>query len=214
MQLFLDTAKIDEIRKAMEWGILDGVTTNPTHIAETGRPFREVVREIVDFVPGPVSVEVVSTEAEAMIREGVDIAAMGKYVVVYIPSLHVGNQGTARLSKMGIKGNHTLVFSASQALLVAKVGATYVSPFVGRLDAIGHTGMELVEQIRTIYQNYGYSTKIIVAAVRHPGHVLEAALIGADVVTCRLNVLEQLFEHPLTDTGLKQFLKDWERVPQ
>ena len=214
MQLFLDTAKVDEIRKALEWGILDGVTTNPTHIAETGRPFREVVEEICEIVDGPVSVEVVSTDAQGIVEEAQDIASMAPNIVVKVPTISEGVKATAQLSKLGIKTNHTLVFSAAQALLVAKVGATYVSPFVGRLDGIGHDGMELVSQIRQIYLNYGYQTKIIVAAVRHPLHILEAALMGADVVTSRLSIVEQLFEHPMTDIGLERFLKDWERVPQ
>jgi len=214
MQFFLDTAKIDEIRKAMDWGILDGVTTNPSHIADTGRHFREVVHEIAELVPGPVSVEVVATEAEKMIEEAQSIAAMAPNIVVKIPTIKEGIRATSKLTPMGIKINHTLVFSAAQALLVAKVGATYVSPFVGRLDGIGQSGMDLVRQIRTIYCNYGFDTKIIVSAVRHPGHILEAALIGADVATSRLDVIEQLFDHPMTDIGLKRFLKDWERVPQ
>jgi len=214
VKLFIDTAKVDEIRQALEWGILDGVTTNPTHIAETGRPFRDVVHEIIDMVDGPVSVEVVATDAEGIVREAQEISAMGPNVVVKVPTIPEGIKATAQLSAMGIRTNHTLVFSAVQALLVAKVGATYVSPFVGRLDGIGHSGMDLVRQIRTIYDNYGYKTEIIVAAVRHPAHVLEAALIGADVVTARFNVIEQLFQHPMTDIGLERFLKDWERVPQ
>lgn len=214
MELFLDTAKIDEIRRALDWGILDGVTTNPTHIAATGRRFREVVEEICALVPGPVSLEVVGTTADQMVAEAQDLARIGPNVVVKIPTIEEGIKATTRLTQMGIKTNLTLVFSAAQALLAAKAGATYVSPFVGRLDGIGHSGSEVVEQIKTIYDNYGYDTKIIVAAVRHPMHILEAALIGAQVVTSRLDILEQLFYHPMTDAGLEQFLADWAKVPQ
>ncbi len=214
MEIFLDTAKVDEIRRGLDLGVLDGVTTNPSHIASTGRRFREVVEEICGMVEGPVSVEVVSTDAEGMVREAEDIAGIAPNVVVKIPTIPEGIKATARLSGMGIKTNLTLVFNAAQALLAAKVGATYVSPFVGRLDGIGHSGMEVVEQIRRIYDNYDYPTKIIVAAVRHPMHILEGALAGAEVVTTRLEILEQCFQHPLTDLGLKQFLADWEKVPQ
>jgi len=214
MELFLDTAKIDEIRRALDWGILDGVTTNPTHIAATGRRFREVVEEICALVPGPVSLEVVGTTADQMVAEAQDLARIGPNVVVKIPTIEEGIKATTRLTQMGIKTNLTLVFSAAQALLAAKAGATYVSPFVGRLDGIGHSGSEVVGQIKTIYDNYGYDTKIIVAAVRHPMHILEAALIGAQVVTSRLDILEQLFYHPMTDAGLEQFLADWAKVPQ
>lgn len=214
MELFLDTAKVEEICAALELGILDGVTTNPSHIADTGRRFREVVREICDIVSGPVSVEVVATDAQGMIREAEDIAAMADNIVVKIPTTREGVKATSHLARAGIRINHTLVFSAAQALLVAKVGAAYVSPFVGRLDGIGQDGMDIVSQIRTIYDNYDYRTKIIVAAVRHPGHILEAALMGADVVTARYSIIDQLFDHPMTDIGLEQFLKDWQKVPQ
>ncbi|NPV08820.1 MAG: fructose-6-phosphate aldolase [Anaerolineae bacterium] len=214
MELFLDTAKVEEIRRAKEWGILDGVTTNPSHIAATGRRFREVVEEICQLVDGPVSVEVVATEADGMVAEAQDIASIGPNVVVKIPTIEEGIKATWRLSRMGIRTNLTLVFNAAQALLAAKAGATYVSPFVGRLDGIGHSGMEIVRQIQTIYGHYGYGTKVIVAAVRHPMHILEAALAGAEVVTSRLDVVEQLFRHPMTDVGLEQFLADWARVPQ
>ncbi len=214
MELFLDTAKIDEIRRALEWGILDGVTTNPTHVAATGRRFREVVEEICALVPGAVSLEVVGTTAEQMVAEAKELAAIGPNVVVKIPTIQEGIKATTRLTQMGVRTNLTLVFSATQALLAAKAGATYVSPFVGRLDGIGHSGMEITQQIKTIYDNYGYETKIIVAAVRHPMHILEAALIGAQVVTASLAVVEQLFHHPMTDAGLEQFLADWSKVPQ
>ncbi|MGI6208215.1 MAG: fructose-6-phosphate aldolase [Anaerolineae bacterium] len=214
MELFLDTAKVEEIRRAKEWGILDGVTTNPTHIAAAGRRYREVLDEICALVDGPVSIEVLATEADAMVEEAKEIASIGPNVVVKIPTIEEGIKATTRLTQMGIRTNLTLVFNAAQALLAAKAGATYVSPFVGRLDAIGHDGMEIVRQIKTIYGNYGYKTKIIVAAVRHPMHVLEGALIGADVVTARLDVVEQLFHHPMTDIGLEQFLADGAQVPR
>ena len=214
MKFFLDTAKVDEIRKAVEWGIVDGVTTNPTHIADTGRPFLEVVREICSIVDGPISVEVISTEAEGMVREARDLASIHPNIVVKIPLIEEGIKAIKKLSRMGIRTNATLNFSPAQALLAAKVGATYVSPFVGRLDAVGHIGMELVRQIKRIYDNYGFKTQIIVSAVRHPVHVLEAALAGADVVTMRYEIMKALFDHPLTDVGLETFLEDWKRVPK
>ena len=214
MKFFLDTAKVDEIRKAVEWGIVDGVTTNPTHIADTGRPFLEVVREICSIVDGPISVEVISTEAEGMVREARDLASIHPNIVVKVPLIEEGIKAIKELSRMGIRTNATLNFSPAQALLAAKVGATYVSPFVGRLDAVGHIGMELVRQIKRIYDNYGFKTQIIVSAVRHPVHVLEAALAGADVVTMRYEIMKALFDHPLTDVGLEMFLEDWKRVPK
>ncbi|RKY70876.1 MAG: fructose-6-phosphate aldolase [Candidatus Latescibacterota bacterium] len=214
MKFFLDTAKVDEIRKAVEWGIVDGVTTNPTHIADTGRPFLEVVREICSIVDGPISVEVISTEAEGMVREARDLASIHPNIVVKVPLIEEGIKAIKELSRMGIRTNATLNFSPAQALLAAKVGATYVSPFVGRLDAVGHIGMELVRQIKRIYDNYGFKTQIIVSAVRHPVHVLEAALAGADVVTMRYEIMKALFDHPLTDVGLETFLEDWKRVPK
>jgi len=214
MKFFIDTAKVDEIREAKNWGILDGVTTNPSHIAAIGKPFLEVVREICSIVDGPISAEAVSLNAEGMIKEAQDLSEISKNIVVKIPLIKEGIKAIKALNREGIKTNATLGFSAAQALLAAKVGATYVSPFAGRLDNIGHNGMEIVRQIRTIYTNYGFKTEIIVAAIRHPIHVLEAALAGADVATMRLNIMEMLFEHPLTDTGLKKFLEDWEKVPK
>lgn len=214
MKFFIDTANVEEIREANSWGILDGVTTNPTHISKEERDFVDLIKEICSIVDGPISVEVVSTDAEGMIEEARKLAKIHKNIVIKIPSIKEGVKAVNVLSKEGIKTNYTLVFSPAQALLAAKAGATYVSPFVGRLDGISHTGMELVRQIKTIYQNYGFKTEIIVAAVRHPMHVLEAALIGADVTTMRFEIMEMLFKHPLTDTGLKQFLADWEKVPK
>jgi len=213
MQFFLDTARVEEIRKAEEWGIVDGVTTNPTHIADAGRPFLEVVQEICSIVDGPISVEVISTESKGMVKEAEELASLHPNIVVKIPLIEEGIKAIKELSAKDVRTNATLNFSPTQALLAAKVGATYVSPFVGRLDAVGHTGMELVRQIRKIYDNYGFATQIIVSAVRHPLHVLEAALTGADVATMRYEIMKALFEHPLTDIGLERFLEDWKKVP-
>ena len=203
MKFFIDTAIVDEIKEAASWGIIDGVTTNPTKLAQAGRPLMEVVEEICQIIDGPVSVEAVSTEAGQIIEEARKLAALHENIVVKVP-----------LIKEGIKTNVTLNFSPSQALLAAKVGATYVSPFVGRLDEISHHGMELAQQIKTIYDNYDFDTKIIVSAARHPLHVLEAALIGADVTTMTFEIMDNLFKHPLTDTGLEMFLNDWKKVPK
>jgi transaldolase len=214
MEFFIDTAKVDEIKEAFSWGIVDGVTTNPTKLAQAGRPFRKVVEEICQTLDGPVSVEAVSTQAQQIIEEARKLAALHENIVVKVPLIKEGIKAVKVLSDEGIKTNVTLNFSPSQALLAAKVGATYVSPFVGRLDEISHQGMELVQQIKTIYDNYGFKTKIIVAAARHPLHVLEAALIGADVTTMTFEIMENLFKHPLTDTGLAMFLEDWKKVPK
>jgi transaldolase len=214
MQLFIDTAKIDEIREAWSWGILDGVTTNPTHIAATGKRFFDVLQEICGIVEGPISAEVVSLTAGEIINEAQIISKMHKNIVVKVPLIREGIKAVRVLTEKGIKTNMTLNFNATQALLAAKVGATYISPFVGRLDNINQQGMELVRQIRQIYAHYGFRTKILVAAVRHPGHVLEALLMGADACTMRFDIMEKLHEHPLTDIGLEQFLRDWEKVPK
>jgi len=214
MELFIDTAKVEEIKEAMSWGIVDGVTTNPTKLAQAGRPFMKVVEEICHMTPGPVSVEAVSTDAAKMIEEARRLASLHESIVVKIPLIKEGIKAVKVLSAEGIKTNVTLNFSATQALLAAKVGATYVSPFVGRLDDISHHGMDLAQQIRTIFDNYGFQTKIIVSAARHPLHVLEAALMGADVTTMAFEIMENLFQHPLTDRGLEMFLDDWKKVPQ
>jgi transaldolase len=213
MKLFIDTAKTDEIREAWSWGIIDGVTTNPTHVAASGKKFFEVIEEICGIVDGPISAEAVSLTAEEIIKEAQTLSKIHKNIVVKVPVIREGIKAVKALSDQGIKTNMTLNFNATQAMMAAKVGATYISPFVGRLDNVNQDGMELVREIKTIYGNYGYSTQIIVAAVRHPGHVLQAALIGADICTMRFDILEMLFDHPLTDIGLKQFLKDWEKVP-
>jgi len=214
MKLFIDTAKIDEIREAYSWGIVDGVTTNPTHVSKTGRPARDVYEEICNSVDGPVSLEAVGLEADQIVAEGRELAKIAGNVVVKVPIIREGLKAVKRLSAEGIKTNVTVTFSPLQALLAAKCGATYISPFVGRLDAVGHVGMDLVHQIRAIYDNYDFSTEIIVAAVRHPTHVLEAALAGADVCTMFFDVMGQLLDHPLTDLALAQFLDDWKKVPR
>ena len=214
MKFFLDTARIEEIKEALEWGILDGVTTNPTHISATGKKFKEVAEEILSLVKGPVSLEVVSTEWKGMVEEAKELAKMGENVVIKIPLIREGVRAIKELTELGIKTNATLNFSLSQALMAAKAGATYVSPFVGRLDAVGEDGMGLVEKIKLMLDNYGFQTQIIVSAVRHPMHVVKAALIGAHVTTMRFEIMKQLFEHPLTDIGLKRFLSDWEKVPK
>ncbi len=213
MKFFLDTADIEQIRTVNSWGILDGVTTNPTLVSKTGRPFLEVVKEILEEVNGPVSLETVSLDAEGMIREGEQLAELGENVVVKIPMTPEGLKAVKVLEEEGIPTNVTLIFSPMQALLAAKAGASYVSPFVGRLDDISSEGMKLIREIREIFFNYEVSSEIIVASVRHPMHVLEAALIGADICTVPFAVIEKLFKHPLTDKGIDTFLKDWEKVP-
>jgi transaldolase len=214
MRFFIDTADIHEIREAKKMGILDGVTTNPSLVAKTGRDFMSVVREICDEVDGPISLEVISTDAQGMVREAQELAAIHENVVVKIPMIVEGLKAIVDLTEKGIRTNCTLVFSPVQALLAAKAGATYVSPFVGRLDDISEPGMEMVEKVIQIFDQYEIDTQVLVASVRNPVHVLEAALMGADVVTVPFNVLSQLAQHPLTDIGLKKFLKDWEKVPK
>jgi transaldolase len=214
MKLFIDTADPDQIRLAEGWGIIDGVTTNPTHVSKTGRPAEELYREILSIIDGPVSLETLSLSAPEIIEEARALAKLHANVVVKVPIVKEGLKAVKVLSREGVKTNVTVTFSPLQAMLAAKCGATYVSPFVGRLDAVGHFGMELVRQIKTIYGHYGFKTKIIVAAVRHPMHVLEAALAGADVCTMSLDVLQQLYDHPLTDVGIDLFLRDWAKVPK
>jgi len=212
MKFFIDTANIEEIKKANDLGLLDGVTTNPSLVAREGRDFKELIREICDIVDGPVSAEVISTEASAMIEEAREVASLAENIVVKIPLIRDGLKAVNVLSEEGIQTNVTLCFSAIQALMAAKAGASYVSPFVGRLDDLSHVGMEVVEQIVTIYENYGYDTEIIVASVRNPLHVLDAALMGADIATIPYKVMEQLIKHPLTDIGLEKFLADWNKM--
>ena len=211
MKYFIDTANIDEIKKGLEMGMVDGVTTNPSLVAKEDKPFTEILREICGIVDGPVSAEVVSLEADGMCKEAKVLAAMSENIVIKIPMIVEGLKAVKRLTAEGIKTNVTLVFSSAQALLAAKAGATYVSPFVGRLDDIGAQGMDLISDIMTIYRNYGYESEVIVASVRNPLHVLDAAMIGADIATIPLKVIEQLAKHPLTTSGVAQFLADWEK---
>lgn len=212
MKLFLDTANLREIEEVASWGILDGVTTNPTLCSKENVPFEKLVREICRLVPGPVSVECVSTRAEEILPEARKLNGLAPNIAVKIPVNLEGLKATKILSAEGIKVNMTLVFSPSQALLAAKAGAAFVSPFIGRLDDISHHGMELVEQILTIYENYNFETEVIVASVRHPGHVVEAALLGAHIATVPYSVMEKLVKHPLTDIGIDRFLQDWKKV--
>jgi transaldolase len=214
MQFFIDTADIGEIKKALEMGLCDGVTTNPSLIAKTGRRFDEVLREIVALKPGPISAEVTAIDCDGMLREAEELVKFGPDIVIKIPLITEGLRAVKALTAKGIKTNVTLCFSPVQALLAAKAGATYISPFVGRLDDISQDGMELIEQILEIYANYGFKTKVLVASVRHPIHVLESARLGADVATIPFNVIAQLANHPLTESGLKKFLADWEKVPK
>lgn len=215
MKLFIDTAAIEEIREANAMGVLDGVTTNPSLVAKTGRDFKTVVREILQEIPDrPVSLETTALAAPGMIEEARALSGYGANVVCKVPSTIEGLKAARALAEMGIKTNLTLCFSPAQALLVAKAGATYVSPFVGRLDDITQVGMDLIHDIAQIYRNYDYATEIIVASVRNPLHVREAALVGADVCTIPFSVIKQLMGHPLTDIGIEKFLKDWERVPK
>jgi len=212
MKFFLDTANLDQIREAASWGILDGITTNPTLVSKENLRFDELIREICEIVPGPVSVEAVSTESKEIIKEAENLAKIADNIAVKIPIGLEGLKAIKELSQMGIKVNTTLIFSPIQALMAAKAGAAFVSPFIGRLDDISHPGMDLIEQIMMMFGNYGIDTEVIVASIRHPLHVVEAALIGADVVTVPFAVIQKLVKHPLTDLGVERFLKDWEKV--
>jgi len=214
VKFFLDTANLDEIKKGVAWGIVDGVTTNPTLIAKEGKPFEEHIREICGIVDGDISAEVVSTDHDGMVKAGRELAKIHKNVVVKCPLTRDGIVATSALSKEGIRVNVTLCFTPGQALLAAKAGAYIVSPFVGRLDDIGYTGMDLVRAIVQIYKNYGFKTKVLAASLRSPTHVIDSALAGADIGTMPFKVLDMLFNHPLTDKGLDQFLKDWAKVFQ
>jgi len=214
MKFFVDTAMIDEIRQAVDLGVCDGVTTNPSLVAKTGKPLARVVEEITAVVDGPISVEATALDEEGMLREARQIASVHPNIVVKIPMTRAGIKTVRKVSAEGIRTNVTLVFSATQALLAAKAGATYVSPFVGRIDDISGVGMEVIEQIQQIYGHYAFDTEVIVASVRHPIHVLEAAQMGADIATIPFPVMDRLFNHPLTDLGIAAFLKDWEKVPR
>jgi len=212
MKFFLDTAIVDEIREAVEWGVVDGVTTNPSLVAKAGRSMEEVILEICEIVNGPVSAEVLSLTADEMVPEAQKLAAIHPNVVIKIPMTDEGLKAVKRLSKLGVKTNVTLVFSANQALMAAKAGATFVSPFIGRLDDISHEGMDIIREIVPIFQNYDMETQVIVASVRHPRHVVEAALIGADIATIPFKVLKQMVRHPLTDIGITRFLEDYKKA--
>lgn len=214
MKFFIDTANVGEIKAASEMGLIDGVTTNPSLIAKENREPRALLKEICSIVKGPVSAEVVALDAKGMVKEAKQLAGIAKNIVVKVPITTEGLKAVKQLSKLKIKTNVTLCFSASQALLAAKAGATYISPFVGRLDDISTEGMELIDQIVAIYDNYMFETEVLVASIRSPMHVLEAALMGADVATIPFKVIEQLAKHPLTDIGLEKFLADWEKVPK
>ncbi len=214
MKIFLDTANLDQIREAHDWGVLDGITTNPTLVAKENRKFEDLVPEILDICKGPVSLEVVSVDADGMVAEAEKLVKYGEQVVVKIPMIPEGLKAIRRLAEKEIPTNCTLIFNATQAMLAAKAGATYVSPFLGRLDDAGHYGMELVQQIVAVFDNYAFSTEVLAASLRHPLHVVEAALAGADVSTMPFGVLQKIVKHPLTDKGLDQFLKDWEKVPK
>ncbi len=214
MKFFIDTANLDEIKTADEWGLIDGVTTNPSLVAKEKRPFRKLVEEICSVVDGPVSAEAVSLDSKGMISEARELSKIHKNIVVKIPMTLEGLRAVKTVSKEGIRTNVTLVFSPVQALMAAKAGAAYVSPFVGRLDDISQAGMDLVSQILDIFENYNLRTEVIVASIRNPVHVMESALMGAHVATIPFKVLEQLSKHPLTDIGIDRFLKDWEKVPK
>jgi len=212
MEFFLDTADIKEIETGLEWGLVDGITTNPSLIAKQGKNYLATVQEIARLVPGPVSGEVLATEFEEMMTQAHRLADLAENVVVKVPLTPPGLRAVAKLLDEGIRCNVTLCFSAAQALLAAKAGAAYISPFVGRLDDVGEDGMELIEEIVSIYQNYDFETKVLVASVRHPIHIVQSAQLGADVATMPFKVLEQLFKHPLTDIGLERFLADWKKT--
>ena len=212
MKFFIDTADIEQIRLANQRGWVDGVTTNPSLIAKSGRDFHEVIKEICAEIPGPVSAEVISLESDGMYNEGLELAKIADNVVIKVPMTEEGLVAVRRFSNDGIKTNVTLCFSAIQALLAAKAGATFISPFVGRLDDIGVIGMDLIEQIVQIYDQYAFETEILVASIRHPTHLLEAAMMGADVATIPYKVMQQLCKHPLTDKGIEQFLSDWNKT--
>ncbi len=214
MKIFIDTANVDDIRKANDLGVISGVTTNPSLIAKEGRDFKEVVTEITSIVDGPISAEVISLEADGMVEEAKELVKIHKNIVIKIPMTLEGLKAVKRLTALGIKTNVTLIFSATQALLAARAGATYVSPFLGRLDDIGMNGLNLIEEIVDIFDMHNIETEIIAASIRHPVHVIEAARLGAHIATVPYKVIVQMTKHPLTDAGIERFLKDWEGVPK
>ncbi len=214
MEFFIDTAMVDEIQEAQDMGVIDGVTTNPSLAAKTGRPYDDVLKEISQIVDGPISAEAISLELDGMMKEAHHFAKIHKNIIIKFPHTPEGLKAVQQCNKEKIGTNVTVTFSANQALLAAKAGATFVSPFIGRLDDIGQDGMDLIEEMRIIFDNYGFTTKILAASIRHPIHVKQAALIGADVATIPFKVIQQLFKHPLTDIGIDKFLADWEKVPK
>lgn len=214
VKIFLDTANIEELREAASWGVLDGVTTNPTLVAKTGRKWAEVVQDIIALVEGPINLEVTTTESGEMVKQGRQLAKLHKNVVVKIQMTTEGLKAIKKLSSEGVRINTTLIFSANQAILAAKAGAKYVSPFIGRLDDMGQEGMQVIREIAQIFRNFDYDCEIIVASIRHPLHVIEAAKLGAHIVTMPFDVLNKMTQHALTDVGLRRFLEDWKKVPQ
>lgn len=214
MEIFLDTANVDEIREAVKWGVVSGVTTNPTLVSKESGSFHEILKEICELVDGPVSAEVISLDAGGMVREARELAAIAPNIVIKIPVTPTGLEAVRRLAAEGIKTNVTLVFSPLQALLAARAGATFVSPFIGRVDDVGQEGMQILADIVQIFRNYDFPTRIIAASIRHPQHVLEAARLGADIATVPYKVLAQMFKHPLTDVGIQRFLEDWEKFKE
>ncbi len=214
VKIFVDSANVEKIRQLNEMGIIDGVTTNPTLVSQEGKPFKQILKEICSIVDGPISAETVSLDAKGMLAEAEELVKIHKNIVIKIVNTPEGLKAVKALSKKGVKTNVTVTFSALQALLAAKAGATFISPFIGRLDDIGQDGMQVVRDIVQIYKNYGYKTQVLVASVRHPVHILEAAKIGADVVTCPPEIIEKMFKHPLTDLGIKRFLDDWKKVQE
>lgn len=214
MKLFIDTANVDEIKEINSWGVIEGVTTNPSLIAKEGKIFENVVKEITQIVDGPISAEVISMDSEGMIKEGEELSKIHENIVIKIPMCAEGLKAVADLNKKGIKTNVTLIFSANQALLAAKAGASYVSPFVGRLDDIGQEGIMLIQEVSEIFNIHGIETEIISASIRHPQHVLTSAKAGADIATVPYKVFKQMLGHPMTDIGIQKFLKDWETVPK
>jgi transaldolase len=214
MKIFIDTANIDEIREAMSLGMLDGVTTNPSLIAKEKKDFRKLLEEICALVDGPISAEVISLDYDGIMKEARELVKIHKNIIVKIPLIKEGLKAVKALSGEGIKSNVTLCFSANQAFLAAKAGAYFISPFIGRLDDVGQNGMDLIGQIVTIYRNYGFTTEVLVASVRHPMHVVDAAMIGADICTMPFKVIDQLIKHPLTDIGIERFLADWKKTQE
>lgn len=212
MKIFIDSANIDEIKKANDWGVIDGVTTNPTLIAKENKDFKNIIQDIIDIIDGPISVEAMSIDAENIIKESIELSKLSKNIVIKIPIFPNGLKAIRKLDKEHIKTNATLIFSSNQALLAAKTGATYVSIFVGRLDDIGHDGIQIVKDSQDIFNTYCFDTEIISASIRHPLHVIQSAKVGADIITIPFNIIEKMFNHPLTDIGIERFANDWKNI--